>query len=87
MLCKKDKLKDSLDFQLTIVNGQIPTLRDSKIYNFLLSRIGKKRKRQMQEPAESVIICVQQNFDVNGGLNPVKIELEDDTMIIILKKH
>ena len=87
MLCKKDKLKDSLDFHMTIVNGQIPTLRDSKIYNFLLSRIGKKRKRQMQEPAESVIIRVQQNFDVNGGLNPVKIELEDDTMIIILKKH
>ena len=87
MLCKKDKLKDSLDFQLTIVNGQIPTLRDSKIYNFLLSRIGKKRKRQMQEPAESVIICVQQNFDVNCGLNPVKIELEDDAIIIILKKH
>ena len=87
MLCKKDKLKDSLDFHMTIVNGQIPTLRDSKIYNFLLSRIGKKRKRQMQEPAESVIIRVQQNFDVNGELNPVKIELEDDTMIIILKKH
>ena len=87
MLCKKDKLKDSLEFQLTVVNGQIPTLRDSKIYNFSLSRIGKKRKRQMQEPAESVIICVQQNFDVNGGLNPVKIELEDDTIIIILKKH
>ena len=87
MLCKKDKLKDSLEFQLTIVNGHIPTLRDSKIYNFLLSRIGKKRKRQMQEPAESVIIRVQQNFDVNGELNPVKIELEDDTMIIILKKH
>ena len=87
MLCKKDKLKDSLDFQLTIVNGQIPTLRDSKIYKFSLSRIGKKRKRQMQEPAASVIIRVQQNFDVNGGLNPVKIELEDDTIIIILKKH
>ena len=85
---KKDTLKDSLSFQLTNVSGKIPQLRDSKIYNFSLSRIEKKkkkRKRQLPEPTESVIIHAQQNFDVDGGLNPVKIELEDDRIINIPK--
>ena len=66
---KKDTLKDSLNFHLTKIKRQIPQL--SKIYDFSLTRRGKK-KRQMQEPAESAIICAQQNFDVDGGLNPVK---------------
>ena len=39
----------------------------------------------MSEPTESIIIHVQQNFDVDGGLNPVKIELEDSRIINILK--
>ena len=85
---KKDTLKDSLSLQLTNVSGKIPQLRDSKIYNFSLSRIEKKkRKRQLPEPTESVIIHAKQNFDVDGGLNPVKIELEDDRIINIPKKH
>ena len=41
----------------------------------------------MSEPIESVIIHVLQNFDIDGGLNPVKIELEDNRIINILKKH
>ena len=41
----------------------------------------------MLEPAESVIIPSQQNFDFDGGLNPVKIELKDDRIINILKNH
>ena len=40
----------------------------------------------MQEPADSVIVLTQQNFDVDG-LNPVKIEGEDDRIINILKKY
>ena len=32
----------------------------------------KKKKRQMEEPAESVIIRAQQNFDADGELNPEK---------------
>ena len=60
LFVKKDTLKDSINFQLRNINGQIPQLRDSKIYNFSLSKIRKKRKRQMQEPAESVIIRAQQ---------------------------
>ena len=41
---KNDTLKDSLNFQMTYINGQIPQLRDSKDYNFSLSRIEKKKK-------------------------------------------
>ena len=38
----------------------------------------------MPEPTESVIIQAQQNFDIDGGINPLKIELEDDKIIDIL---
>ena len=41
----------------------------------------------MFEPTESVIIHAQQSFDVDGGLNPVNIELEYDRIINILKIH
>ena len=49
-------------------------------------RIGEKRKRPMVEPAESVFIRAQQNFDIYGGLIPMKIELEDVRIINTLKK-
>ena len=41
----------------------------------------------MPEPTENVIIWAQQNFDIDRGLNPVKIELEDNRIINILKRH
>ena len=41
----------------------------------------------MPEPTESVIIGAQQNFDIDGGINPLKIELEDNKIIDILKKR
>ena len=83
---KKDTLKDSLSFQQTNISEKIPQLRDSKIYNFSLVTIGEKRKRQMVEPAESVFIRAQQNFDIYGELIPMKIELEDVRIINTLKK-
>ena len=41
----------------------------------------------MQELVETVIIWGQQNFEIVGGLNPVKIEIEDDRVVNTLKKH
>ena len=41
----------------------------------------------MQEPIEMIIICAQQNFEIVGGLNPIQIEIEDDRVVNILKKH
>ena len=41
----------------------------------------------MAEPAETVIIRTQQNFEVTGGLNPVHIKIEDDRVLNKLKKY
>ena len=41
----------------------------------------------MLEPSESVIIPTKQNFDFDGRLNPVKIELKVDRIINIIKNH
>ena len=83
----KDTSKYSLSFQLRNISGDIPKLKDSKIYNFSLTRIGEKRKRQMAEPVETIVIRAQQNFDIAGGLNPVQIEIEDDRVLNLLKKY
>ena len=50
-----------------------------------LTRIGEKRKRRMAEPVETIIIRAQQSFEIDGGLNPVQIEIEDDRVLNILK--
>ena len=39
----------------------------------------------MQEPIETIIIRAQQNFDIDGGLNPIEIEIKDDRMSNLLK--
>ena len=39
------------------------------------------------EPAETIIIRGQYNFDVACGLNPIQIEIEDDRIINIFKKY
>ena len=41
----------------------------------------------MQEPIETIIIRAQQNFEIVGGLNPIQIEIEDDRVVNMLKKH
>ena len=39
----------------------------------------------MAEPIEMTIIRAQQNFDVDGRLNPIEIEIKDDRITNILK--
>ena len=36
----------------------------------------------MPEPIETIIIKVQQSFEIAGGLNPFQIEIEDDIKLI-----
>ena len=72
----KEATRNSLSFQLTSISGKIPTLKDSKICNVSLTRIGEKRKRNMTEPIETVIIRTQQIFETASGINPVKIEIK-----------
>ena len=78
-------LKKGLKFQLVHINGDNPVIKDKKIHNFSITRLGKKRKLNMSQPIETIIIRAQQNFDVVSDLNPVQIEIEDDRIINILK--
>ena len=41
----------------------------------------------MREPIETIIVRGQQNFDVDGGLNPTEIEIKDDRIINLLKRN
>ena len=55
-LVSKDTIKNTLDFRLTTIDGNLPKLNDKKLYNFSLKEIETKRKAQMNEPIETVII-------------------------------
>ena len=46
----------------------------------------KKKKIPMQEPVETIKICIQQSIESVGGLNPIQIEIEDDRVVGMLKK-
>ena len=59
----KDKNKNSLSFKLTNISGKIPKLKNKRVDNFSLTKIGQKRKRKMAEPIETVIIRAEQNFN------------------------
>ena len=74
-----------MKFQLAHISGKNPKIKDNKIHNFSITRLGKKRKIDMTQPIETIIICAQQNFDTVGGLNPIQTEIEDDRIINILK--
>ena len=41
----------------------------------------------MAEPTEMVIIQAQQNFEIAGVLNLLRIEIEDDRVLYIFKKY
>ena len=41
----------------------------------------------MQKPIETIIIRGQQNFGIDGGLNPIEIEIKDDRISNLLKKY
>ena len=82
----KDVIRNSLCFQLKNISGDIPKLKDSKIYNYFLTRIVEKRKRKMAEPIETRIVRTQQNFEIAGGFKPVQFEIEDNRVLNTLKK-
>ena len=43
-----------------------------------MTEVDKKRKAQMRQPSERLIIRGQQKFDLHDVLSPVKIEINDD---------
>ena len=78
---KRKMLKKDSKFQLAYISGKNPKIKDNKIHNFSITGLGQKRKLNMSQPIESVIIRAEQNFDVAGGLKPIQIEIEDDRII------
>ena len=85
-LVNRDTIRNNLSFQLTSISGTVPTLKDKKIHDLSLTRLGRKRKLPMQEPIETVIIRAQQSFKVAGGVNLVQIEVKDDRVLNLLKE-
>ena len=55
-LIEKNTLKNELKLQLTNISRNIPKLKDKKIHNFSITRLGRKRKLPMQEPIETIIV-------------------------------
>ena len=82
---KKNTLKTNLTFQLKHIDGsEVKT--DKKVHHISITKLGKRKKRSMTEPIETVIIRAQQSFEGVGGLNPIEITISDDRIINILKK-
>ena len=83
---EKKTLKTDLTFQLKHIDGSEVKTSDKKVHHFSITKLGKRKKRSMTEPIETVIIRAQQSFEVVGGLNPIEITISDDRIINILKK-
>ena len=84
---EKNSLKSNLKFELAQINGSKVETNDKKIHHFSIAKLGKKRKVNVREPIEIIIVRGQQNFDVDGGLNPMEIEIKDDRITNLLKKY
>ena len=58
-LVEKNTLKDELKFQLTNISVKTPKVKDQKIYNFLITHLGKRKKLPMAQPIETIAIRAQ----------------------------
>ena len=76
-----------MKLQLAHVNESEAKTSDKKIHDFSITKLQKRRKTIMGEPIETIIIKAQQDFDTAGGLNPMRIEIEDDKVINTWKKY
>ena len=61
---EKDTVKNNLDFKVTNNSGKLPKIRDKKIYNFSITQLGSKRKNQITEPTETVIVRGKRIFEI-----------------------
>ena len=82
---EKKSLKENLKLQIAHVNGSEVKTNDKKIHDFSITKLGKRKKSMLPEPIETVIIRAQQDFDVVGRLNPIQIQISDDTVLNLLK--
>ena len=78
----KDTVKNNLDFKLANISRKLPKRRVKKTYyNISITQLCSRRKKQMTEPIETVIVWGQQKFEIEI------IEINDDMVLNILKKY
>ena len=73
-IIEEKSLESNLKLRLAQLNGSEVKTSDNKIQHFSITKLGKRRKKVMSEPIETIIIREQQDFDVVGGLNPNKLK-------------
>ena len=86
-LIEKKGLKNNLKRQIAYVSGNEVKTEDKKVYNFSVMRLGKTQKNMFSEAIETVIIRAQQDFDVAGGLKPIHVQINDETILNLLRKY
>ena len=86
-LVEKKALKENLKLQIAYVNASEVKTEDKNLHDFSITRLKKRRKNMLSEPVETVIIRAQQDFHVVGGLNPIQVQIVDDTVVNILRKY
>ena len=59
---------------------------DNKINHFSITKLGKKKKKKYARTKRNNNRA-QQNFDIDGGLNPIEIEIKDDRITNLFKKY
>ena len=84
---KNKALKDNLQLHLAYINVSNIETTDKEIHNFSKTKLGKRRRIMIHEPVDTIIIRAQQDFDIDGGLNPVQIQLNDEKILNQLKKY
>ena len=84
---KNKALKDNLQLHLAYINVSNIETTDKEIHNFSKTKLGKRRRIMIHEPVDMIIIRAQQDFDIDGGLNPVQIQIRGDTILNQLKKY
>ena len=77
----KHTVKNNLDFKLANISRKLPKRRVKKIYNISITQLCSRRKKQMTEPIETVIVRGQQKFEIEI------IEINDDRVLNIFKKY
>ena len=78
----KGTVKDVLKFQLKTVSGKLPKLKDKKL--FVDTNSHKKKKTDSRAIRNSNYMW-STKFGINGGLNPIEIEIDDENVLNALK--
>ena len=78
-LVEKKSLKDNLKLKIAYVNDSDVNTEDKKIHDFSITKLRKREKNMLSEPVETLIVRAHQNFDVVGGLNPIQVQITDDS--------